>query len=136
MIILNTEPISVNNLYTGRRFLTKQGKATKTAMAWEIKKMWKQKPVKGEVGVEIKFYLKDNRKDLDNLLKATLDILTGVIWEDDRQITSINCSKQVDKQKPRIEMEIHDICKLTCLNCGNPTTTSSRCEKCTPRKLD
>ncbi len=106
MITLKTEPVSVNDLYTGRRFLTKNGRLTKVAMAREVKSMWKDKPMLGEVGVVIRFYLKDNRKDLDNLLKATLDILTGIVWKDDRQVKEIHCSKIIDKKCPRIEIEI------------------------------
>ena len=40
-ILLNTEPISLNLMYRGRRFLTKRGKDTKESMSWEFKEQYK-----------------------------------------------------------------------------------------------
>ena len=103
-IELTTEPISVNALYTGRRFLTPNGKATKEAMAWEVKCQWKDEIITEQVHVSVVFYLKDNRKDLDGLLKALFDCLTGIVWKDDRQVVGLHAFKRIDKQNPRIEI--------------------------------
>lgn len=103
-IEITTEPISVNRLYTGRRFLTPDGRSTKEAMAWEVKSQWKKEVITGEVHVNVVFYLKDNRKDLDGLLKALFDCLTGVVWKDDRQVVGLHAFKKIDKQRPRIEI--------------------------------
>ena len=106
MITIKTKPISVNALYCGRRFLTKEGKATKEAMAWEVKQQWKQKIITKEVAIKIKFFVPNKRSDLDNLLKAPQDILTGIIYKDDSQIVEIHCWKVIDKTNPRIEISI------------------------------
>jgi len=49
------------------------------------------KILKGELGVEIDFYFKRKpRGDIDNYIKALLDSLTGITYEDDKQIISID----------------------------------------------
>lgn len=108
-IILKTKPVSVNSMYRGRRFLTKEGKSTKEVMEWEAKKQFKGKPLKGDIGVDIDFYISNPLSDLDNLLKATFDCLTGIIWEDDRQIIEILARKYVDKKNTRIEIIINEL---------------------------
>jgi Holliday junction resolvase RusA-like endonuclease len=37
--------------------------------------------------------LKDNKPDLDNLVKFVLDSLNGVFWQDDAQITNLEAKK-------------------------------------------
>ena len=106
-IHISTEPISVNALYTGRRFLTRNGKATKDAMSWEIKKDWKHDPIKsGDVCINVLFYFKDNRKDIDGCLKALLDCMQGIVYENDRQIIELHCFKMIDKANPRVEIQV------------------------------
>ena len=106
-ITLKTKPISVNKLYQGRRYLTPEGKATKLEMGWEAKRLWKEKPYKGNLSVNVMFYFKDKRMlDIDGGLKALFDCLTGIIWEDDDQITEMHVFKEVDKKNPRIEIQV------------------------------
>lgn len=105
-LILKTEALSVNSMYRGRRFLTKEAKGMKESMAWEMKSQMKGKILEGDVAVNIIFYLKNNRNDLDNLLKGFLDCMTGIIYVDDRQIKEIHCFKEIDKKNPRIELLI------------------------------
>ena len=103
---LKTLPISVNAMYRGRRFLTKEGKATKTAMAWEIRSTGFSEPLSTPVALNLIFYVKNNRSDLDNLLKATLDSMTGLIYTDDSLITELHVFKEIDKDNPRIEIQV------------------------------
>ena len=106
-LILKTKPISVNAMYRGRRFLTKEGKATKEAMAWEIKSQIRSlKPYEGDIAMNVVFYVPNLRSDLDNLLKAFLDSLTGLLYKDDSQITELHIFKELDKKNPRIELSI------------------------------
>lgn len=106
-ITLKTPPISVNRLYQGRRFLSKDGKATKEAMSWEAKSQWKSVPLKGELCVNVMFYFKDKRMlDIDGGLKALFDCLTGIMWEDDDQITELHVFKEIDAKNPRVEVQI------------------------------
>lgn len=43
--------------------------------------------------------------DIDNLAKAILDALTGVLWSDDSQISELHITKNIS-DKPRLEIEI------------------------------
>jgi len=42
--------------------------------------------------------------DLDNRLKALLDALNGLVWEDDRQVVEIHAYRNDDKANPRVEV--------------------------------
>lgn len=105
-ITIKTPPISVNQLYTGRRFLTKEGRETKEAMAREAFVQHRGEPRKDKISVIIFFYFKDNRKDIDGCLKALFDSMEGILWDNDRQIVSMKVYKLFDKQNPRTEIEI------------------------------
>lgn len=103
-ITLKTLPISTNAIYRGRRFLTNKGKANKLRMAWEVKGQWNDVPIKGDVFVEVSLFWPDKRRhDVDNI-KALLDSLSGIIYEDDSQIQHLVVRKAVDKKRPRVEI--------------------------------
>jgi Holliday junction resolvase RusA-like endonuclease len=106
IIEIRTPMISVNKMYRGRRFLSKDGKDTKTAIAWEIASTGKNSPLEGTVALNIIFYVKNNRADLDNMLKALLDCMTGTVYKDDSQVTEIHCFKEIDKENPRTIVQI------------------------------
>jgi len=57
------------------------------------------------VEVELRFFVKAMRADLDNLIKA-IDAFNGVIWVDDRQIRRIDAAVFVDKIRPRTEVRV------------------------------
>jgi crossover junction endodeoxyribonuclease RusA len=109
-IIIKTKPVSVNAMYRGgRRFLTKEGKSAKESISWELKKQYRGKALGCDIGLDIDFYVPNQRSDLDNLLKGLLDCLTGIIYIDDKQIVEILARKYVDKKEPRIEIIINEL---------------------------
>lgn len=108
-IVLKTKPVSVNRMYQGRRFLTKEGKNAKESIAWEMKAKYRGKALKCDIGVDIDFYVSSNLSDLDNLLKGTFDAMKGILWDDDRQIVEILARKYIDKKNPRIEILINEL---------------------------
>jgi crossover junction endodeoxyribonuclease RusA len=93
-------------MYRGRRFLSKDGKAVKTAIAWEITSQWRIAPIKGPVALNIMFYFSNKRMDIDNALKGLLDCMTGLVYEDDSQIEELHVFKMVDKKRPRVEIQV------------------------------
>jgi Holliday junction resolvase RusA-like endonuclease len=112
-VTITTPYVSTNALYTinrynGRRVLTKKARNHKEAIAWEAKEqVTREKPMKGELSVEVHWHMPDNRRrDLDNI-KMVLDSLTGVCWEDDSDIWQLRIFKYIDKEKPRFEITIH-----------------------------
>lgn len=61
----------------------------------------------GDVEVRGTVYFKDRRRDLDNALKALLDALgDGVCYANDRQVARIDIRRAIDKDNPRVEIEI------------------------------
>lgn len=106
-IIIKGKPVSVNDLYTGRRFLTNGGRGLKESMSWEIKRQWKDEMIKGSVGVEIDLFYSDNRKrDIDNPTKAILDCMTSIVYKDDSQITELIITKNVGED--RVEIIVYE----------------------------
>lgn len=107
--LVNTKPVSVNALYSGRRFLTKIGKETKESMAWEIKSQIKgEKLFTGKVAVYLDFFFSSDRSDVDGCVKATLDTLSGLVYKDDRQVVELHVFKYIDKNNPRTEIEVRE----------------------------
>lgn len=105
-----TPPISVNQLYTGRRFLTSKGQVIKDSMAWEIKGHYKgQKLLECPLSITIRFYFKDKLKDIDSCLKGLLDCMQGIVFYNDRQIVELHVFKKIDKGHTRTELEIEPL---------------------------
>ena len=60
----------------------------------QVGRLYVPEPQDGYWEVTLVFYRKSGRKvDIDNLSKAVLDGLNGVIWMDDRQIVRLTLSK-------------------------------------------
>lgn len=105
-------PMSTQHIYLqkGRvRFMRKEAKERKEQYQWEAKSQWKEKILTGDIAISIKLHFGDKRKrDWDNFHKLSMDALSGIVWEDDGQITMATVYKSYDKEKPRIEIEILD----------------------------
>ena len=85
-----------------------QVRAAKDAMGWEARAGYHGHPLEGPLKVSVDLYWGDNRKhDVDNI-KALLDALTGIVWEDDGQITDLHTKKFYDPTAPRVELSIEE----------------------------
>lgn len=62
-------------------------------------------PYSDSVGLRIKFYYRDRRRDIDGGIKMTLDALQGVLYVNDRQVKVLNVQLLHDKSNPRVEAE-------------------------------
>ena len=61
----------------------------------------------GPVALMLRFYRLDKRRvDADNLAKAVLDGLNGILYTDDDQVTSLTIEKHVNQRRPRTEIEV------------------------------
>ena len=66
---------------------------------------WKREPLACRLAVTLRFYRGNARRcDIDNLVKAVLDALQGVIFQDDEQIDILYAEKHKDKLNPRVEV--------------------------------
>ena len=106
-IELQTLPLSTNQLYRvfqNRSILSARARANKEAIGWEARTQYRGKPLTGPLAVEISLFWGDRRKhDVDNI-KALLDTLTGICWEDDGQIVDLHTMKAIDAGRPRVEL--------------------------------
>lgn len=91
----------------GRKVIGKKGKEFRAAVCDLIDQ---EKPLEGRIVVVIYVYPPDRRKrDLDNILKATLDSLEDAkVFLDDNQIDVLKvCRKEVVKGG-KIEVNVHE----------------------------
>ena len=109
-------PPSVNHAYRNvavhRRIKTGKAKvyiaeAGWMAKTWARKVGWTPPPLPIPVVMSIWIYWPDKRRrDPDNLLKILLDSLAGVLYFDDKVVWPQVCGVSVDRQRPRLEVEI------------------------------
>lgn len=100
-------PISVNALYRGRRFLTDEGREMKSYYEECMAIQWRKKPIAGEVRVCIELHFQGKRKrDIDGPIKALLDSMTGIAYEDDCQIGELSVKRFWNSPDPRVEIAV------------------------------
>ena len=76
-------------------------------VGWQCKDQFKHRPLLGPLGINFIFYREDWRKvDLDNLEKAMLDGLQGILFENDSQIKTKSGEMRYNKELPGVEVEI------------------------------
>jgi len=103
-------PISINHTYgqtrNGRRYLVPKGKVYKKKLAEKAQKLTSA-PTKASCTMEITYYFGDKRRrDVTNYDKPILDAISGIIYEDDCQVSDIVLRKRYDKENPRTEIKI------------------------------
>ena len=109
-LTIKGNPVSVNSLYRGRRFLTDEGEAVKADYYYQAKGQWKSKPLVESVKLTVVAYFGSKRcRDLDNIAKALQDSLKGLVWEDDSQIDELHLFREYDKKNPRMELIIEKL---------------------------
>lgn len=107
-IVIDLKPISTNHMYgrMGKRtFLTKEGKEYKRDLGVRAKKQ--ENLGNADIFMEICYYFPDRRRrDVTNYDKVVLDALSGITYEDDKQISEIILRKYIDKHNPRTEVRL------------------------------
>ena len=112
-------PPSVNhshvNIRKGDRNMRIRSQATKEYMIdtgwlakrWMVISKWKMSDREKKIIMRIWIFWPDNRRrDADNLIKLLQDSLTDILWQDDRQVLPRIMDFTVDKQNPRMEIEL------------------------------
>jgi Holliday junction resolvase RusA-like endonuclease len=62
-------------------------------------------PLVGEFALTLRVFWHDRRRrDLDNIAKAVADACTGVLWNDDSQVSELHVYGALDRVKPRVEV--------------------------------
>lgn len=92
---INIKPLSVNQLYRGRRFKTD----TYNIYSYELNlKLPNIKVPKGKLKLNIVFGFSNVNSDLDNPVKAFQDILQKKYDFNDRDIYELNVKKEIVKK--------------------------------------
>lgn len=70
-------------------------------------------PLSGPVSLSCVFYFKNKKSDLDNRLKALLDVLQvnelGFgLFDNDIQIVELHAFKDYDPENPRVHVVVHE----------------------------
>ena len=113
MKIILPWPPSVNQMWRtvrGRPILSKIGREYRQAgLAIAVPIAIQTGPFLGPISVRIDAYYPDaRRRDLDNLGKGPLDLLTHAgLWRDDSQIEFLSFRKSgIDRDRPRLELTV------------------------------
>ncbi len=62
-------------------------------------------PIEGDVSLRVVAYFPDRRRDLVNIDEVLLDALEGVAYGNDRQVVHFTIRREIDPQRPRVEVE-------------------------------
>lgn len=115
-------PPTLNHAY--RNYTTPEGRRmrvlSRSSLAFQahagwLAKIWVQKerwhPPEGKkIIVRIWYYWPDRRRrDQDNPQKLLLDAMTGILWSDDRWALPRVIDYAVDREKPRVEIELEEV---------------------------
>lgn len=109
------KPVSLNSAYMvgkGSNFtLSKRGKKFKDDCQDFLKEQFTKKPLGGKLKVSILFQLYSFREkiDLDNMLKLTMDSMTGIVFKDDSQVYEIYTKKEIGMKRDEIHIIIYEI---------------------------
>jgi Holliday junction resolvase RusA-like endonuclease len=106
----------------GRAYTPDRTRKAERDLSWAVRQQisWPMRTLEGNVCVRLQFYCGTRRgKDLDNMIKLVLDACNGLLWQDDRQVTTIlarvtRCDKNprtiiaVESEDPRIGSTLID----------------------------
>ena len=84
------------------RFSNGHAYTPRRTLNWEQEVGWSAKvtlklpePLQGPLSVDLEFYGARSNADLDNLVKAVLDGMQGVVFENDRQVVELSARRAV-----------------------------------------
>lgn len=104
-------PPSTNNAYsnarTGGRRLTPEARRYKDTVHWQaLAAGAKPGNPGGPYSLALTVYFADRRRDLDNSAKLVIDSLMAAVGGDDRYIDELRMYRRIDRERPRVEVEL------------------------------
>jgi Holliday junction resolvase RusA-like endonuclease len=127
---LEGDPIAQCRPRLGKGVVFDPLSATKKRMKWEvaskIKNLGDYRSYKGPLAVEMYIYSKIadssskslkmrlmgawsiHKPDVDNFAKFYLDLMTGILYEDDKQVSKLLIEKR-KSDRPRVEIKIYPL---------------------------
>lgn len=102
-------PPSINHYYlrlsNGRLILSPEGRAFRDEAKYRANQAVDY-TFHMAVGMQVDLYRPSKHGDIDNNLKACLDSLIGIAYDDDKQVTELHVYRYDDKDNPRVEVTI------------------------------
>lgn len=93
----------------GRRFTAPRTRAYEQLIADAARRAGAT-PVACPMRLRLRFFRATaQRCDVDNLAKSIQDALNGVAYQDDSQIEHLDVSKAIDRECPRVEVEVEPL---------------------------
>ena len=91
-------------------YLPKRVKDWQELVGWTARSRHRGEPYRGKVQIDLQFYLHDKRKrDLDNLSKAILDSIEGIIIEDDVQVDKLYIERYFNSDNPGVMITVKEL---------------------------
>lgn len=103
----NPIPKGRPRIVDGHAYTPKATKDYETLVRGAAALAWTQEPMIGPLSLKLVFYRANRRRaDFDNLTKAVVDALQGIVIFDDNQIVTALIQKRFDSENPRVEITI------------------------------
>lgn len=106
-------PPSVNGYWkhkrNGQTYISEEGQAYKKEVKARCIAQGLTSPLTGRVVVHVKVFRPRDQGDLDNYFKALFDAIKGYVYVDDRQVYEFHAYKDLDRDKPRVELVIDEL---------------------------
>ena len=75
-----------------------------------IAAQWRSRMLEGDVSLHAVLWVPDKRKrDALNYAKFCCDVMTGIVFADDAQVVRALWEKKLDRENPRVELEIEEM---------------------------
>ena len=86
-------------------YVSQEARQYRALAYWQARQRGAQ-PLDGEIRIKGVLYFPDRRGDLSNRIKVLEDALQGACYHDDKQLVELHWFRAIDKQNPRVEIEI------------------------------
>lgn len=105
---IEIKPLSVNQVWQGRRFKTKKYKNYEKELLYLLPPV--EIDFKSLLSIELTFGFSNRSSDIDNPLKPLLDVLQKKYGFDDKQVYELNVKKEIVKKGDEfITLKINEI---------------------------
>lgn len=109
---LDLKAVSLNKYYGvwGNRIVTsKVGKAFRKQAQFQLRELWKRKPLTSPVKLKLEFHYKKHPLDVDNGVKGVFDSLSKLVIKDDKQIMAYSVKKFVKQPENLIVITLYEL---------------------------
>jgi Holliday junction resolvase RusA-like endonuclease len=112
IVLINERPMSVNKIYSGMHWAKRNAEAHRVHLLVRAELDPEAAIADQPVAITVTCYFKSHPLDASNIgAKMYEDALIGLVIQDDgpKYVTSMTTRSRVDKQRPRVEIEIETI---------------------------